>query len=244
MERDMLDPSNAKASHTHPLYALAMKQLAEYRAVAKNPDRKRQSMAPSPYPNIINNTGMSGAPGVAMAALATKKARVELTTAASSLLASTGQGLGTLPVAQRQSQTAESILTQVLISLKRIEAVAYNTGPPKLPSPLFELHRILVGGMLDDPSNYQILTPYYNKCLAAFLRVVQQQADNATTPGLLPGVLEGLELLMRHDGHDVDIKKGLQYTYNYVLKIYLKLIEPQVQLSGQSTHGVADEAVI
>ena len=240
----MHDPSNAKSLQSHPLYALAMKQLAEFRNVSKTHDRKRPPIVPSPYPSIINNPEMNSASGMGIAALASKKARVELThaSAAPSVMTTTGHGFETLSVAQ--SQTTDRILAQVLSSLKRIEAMAYVSGPPKLPSPLAELHRIMIGGMLDDPSNHEILTPYYNKCLAAYLRVVQEQADNATAPGLLPGVLEGLELLMRHDGHDMDIRKGLQYTYNYVLKAYLKLIEPQVQLSGQSNHGVADAAVI
>jgi hypothetical protein len=146
--------------------------------------------------------------------------------------AATAQGFGNAMFPVASSHAVESHLSQMLVSIQRMEQVAcYTTGPPKLPSPLAEMHRIMIGGMLDDSTNVQLLTPFYNKCLAAFMRVAQEQADNCTSAGLLPGVLEGLELLMQHNHEDENMKKGIQYTYTYVLKAYIKLIEPQVKLN-------------
>jgi hypothetical protein len=254
MERDVRDPSSSKSIETHPLYALAMKQLADYRAVAKPSDRKRpvsnatlqHSLDAAASENMIavGNAAAMSAVAAYGGASPLKKARLEtqLANSGPATVQQAHQGLAGFPTNSAQNQVAEHILAQIQTSLKRVEAVAsFSTGPPKLPSPLGELHRILIGGMMEDPANKQLLTPYYNKCLAAYLRVAQDQADSVTTPGLLPGFLEGLELLMRHESHDDNMRKGLQYTYNYVLKAYLKLIEPQVKFNN---HRVGEEAVL
>jgi hypothetical protein len=238
MEQEVLDSTNDKFIHTHPLFALGMKQLDQYRSSvsqANSVERKRAAVVVLDNGGGTPGTAARGAGSTPQTAIAVGGTARGKKHRADPLHAAPGPRM--LPAGLvgfvGQSQPTEELLKTMHASLRRIEnASTQNSVNPKLPSPLGELHRIVVGGMLGDPANKELISPYYNKCLSAFLRVAQEQADSATAPGVLSGVLEGLEVLMRHKHDDVNIRPNLQNTYNYVLKAYLKLIEPQVKLDN------------
>ncbi|GKY99708.1 hypothetical protein MPSEU_000924800 [Mayamaea pseudoterrestris] len=245
MERDVLDASKPDKCMEHALYALGMKQLAEYRSIAKSVDRKRQAAGFSPIMEDgpehaglnMDATGTAGNYGFDGNLSSHKKARFNNNGTHHHV-----QGTTLFATSQQQQphQATESLLTQMQSTIKRMERVAHhqNGGPPKLPSPLADLHRIICGETLvNDPSNQQLVMPYYTKCLTAFLTLAQEQANHFTTPNLLAGVLEGLEVLMQHDfaNSQQDMKQRIQYTYTYVLKAYLKLIDPQVKRTSDTS---------
>lgn len=117
---------------------------------------------------------------------------------------------------------------------------------PKLPSPLWELHRLFVKA--DSQVERDTIHPYYMDALANHLASVSKQAANTTHPMLLPGILEGLDML-RRGPQDEATKTSIQYAYNQVLNRYLHLTIPQIHTRKRKAdnrgeaHGGLDENV-
>ena len=226
-------------SLAHPLYALAMRQLEAYRSVAKEEDRDRRKIKRSSTGEDAANDdeSESGSAGVGSSKRKKKRARTTKSAAVSAPLDdddAINEGVGQAgddkaavanasPV--NSNDQVVSVLQQCQISFERLEELTLQKLPPKLPSPLQELHRLYLQARRNgDTDERFLINKHYKEEVGQYLSQVTQQANNSAHPALLPSILEGLDVL-RHNPPP-DLSPSIRFTYKHVLNTYLRLIHP------------------
>lgn len=241
-------------STTHPLYQLGIKQLHTYRAASSsrkkrlNPDGSdeeddegKESLCGGVSPNRRGGSPVSG-----------KKSRTAKT------LKSNGAFTGTLDLTAGDVPGAlQALIRTCDRGFSRAEHLALQQLPPKLPSPLNELHRVYLQLISSDTAiraaggnastghtsaSLRMIEPYYNEAIGAYLAQVTRQANNSTNshPVMLGSALEGLDLLLRHHCvHDPNgtLTASLNFTYKHVLQAYLKQLYPRFPAPAEAEAG-------
>lgn len=214
-----------------------MKQLETYRSVAKNAATPGEKSPKRPTggkgSSVPSSAGGGGAAGgtaadktggssaAASGGGAQQPARKKTRASAAAAAAASA----TTNVSNSQLGDLARIMKQ---GFSRLENLATLQMPPKLPSPLHEMHRIRSQlQQRDDTDLLAFLEPYYSEAVGNHLAQVTSQANNSAHPAMLPTVLEGLDTLLQ-GSHDTQLESSIQYTYKIVFKTYLKLSNPNV----------------
>jgi len=210
----------------HPLYQLGMKQLNTYRTVAKtlegggsNPSTPSKPAAKR-APSSAKGSTSAEKPSVVGGTSSGSRRKSRLTTATSSRSVAPDSG---------QLTELMKICDQ---GFMRLESISSQQLPPKLPSPLQELHRMKMQlQQRDDVELLNLIEPYYGDAVGAHLNQVSHQAKNSAHPAMLPTVLEGLDTLLNAK-QDASLEASIRYTYKVVFQSYLSLVNPNVS-SGE-----------
>lgn len=191
-----------RQSIAHPLYGMAMKQLKTYRSVSA--DKSLRSSGKKLPPVRSAN-----------------RKRPDAKSAASPFVLAQPEGL---------SDTSFVTANDFRAVIDRLEtSISFSKQTPTLPSPLEELHRIVM--RTTEPEELEMLQPHYRDALGKYLNQVAQQAASSSHPGMLPAILEGLQFLRSSFRFDSPVAESgllnsIQYTYRQVLSRYLHLSNP------------------
>lgn len=218
-------------SATHPLYALGIKQLDLYRSVAKASLEKKKVKDESEDPDVPSEA----APVVAVVApvipppLPIQSPRKKARKGSVVTVSSSSAPVPASVVPNTYGELAQAVRK----GFQRLESLTIQQIPPKLPSPLHELHRL---HLQLDGELAATLEPYYRDAIGAYLTQVTHQANNSAHPAMLPTVLDGLETLLQAQEPHSSIAKSIRYTFKHVLQAYLKLLNPRL-ITAEANQG-------
>jgi len=205
-----LEIESGEKSPSDPIYSTAMRQWSVHQSVMKNNEEDGGKYKP---PSSVHTPKVSlnvDTPGTAVTNHAA---------AAASASASAGSSPPTTYA------TTEAELERIRKTVLRLERTMVLNGwaQPKLPSPLNELHYLKE----QMPANQFDLTvrEIYQREITKYMLAARHQARHSNAPAHLPGILDGLDAL-RTSPQPMQLSWSLKETYDYVLRAYLKLLEP------------------
>ena len=199
MEREI---ESGEKSPSDPIYSKAMRQWSVHQSVMKNPELELVKLK---MPNESLKT-----PAVTTPAPMAPPANATATTGSG---ASSGKSSDVLQVERLRK------------SVVRLERMMVRNGwaQPQLPSPLNELH-YLKEQMSATHFDINVRETYQPE-IQKYLTAARQQAIHSNAPGHLPGLLDGLDALRSTD-QPSQLAWTIKETYDFVLRAYLKLLEP------------------
>lgn len=208
-------------SPSDPTYATAMRQWSVHQSVMKNPDTEATKTAmalntpKAPPAGGTTSTAKSDTPGAA-----TPAALTATTTPMTMTISEGAHGVGS----SRVSMDAP-VLERLSQSVTRLERMMVLNGwaQPKLPNPLNELH-YLKGQMAVEQFD-QTVRETYEREIKKYLSAARHQARMSNTPAYLPGLLDGLDSL-RSTPQSAQLMWTIKETYDFVLRSYIKLLDP------------------
>jgi len=217
-------------SEQHPIYRMAIKQWKNHQTVMKDKSKLPQpvqlaaAIAQTARANAANEAGMEGE-GDQNDDRPRKKTRLTDARRGGPKAASPDSPSRTGPISSQQRIVAmpEELVEAWQNSLSRLESMLTASGllQPKLPSPLYELHRLKTQMALTE-FDAKVRTTY-EKEIGRYLAHCSAQCRNASQPGYLPQILEGLEIL-RQTPQSAAIRKSIDFSHKSALTKYLKLV--------------------
>ncbi|KAL7576264.1 hypothetical protein ACA910_018092 [Epithemia clementina (nom. ined.)] len=124
-------------------------------------------------------------------------------------------------------------------SLSRLELMLTASGllPQRLPSPLYELHRLKI--QIPEAEFDNKARNIYDKEIGRYLAHVTAQCRTSSQPGYLPHLLEGVDVL-RRSPQSPAVKKSLDYTHKTLMSKYLKLIAKEYNTKEGNTTNIKE----
>jgi hypothetical protein len=220
-------------SETHPLYRLAMKQLATYRSLATptatgKRGRPRKVDQESWLQQARHVAGLSACvPDMYGTATTSTTTAASVSTTTTPRMVDANRGVTSSTGKDVHFANLNNAMLDVWkSSLLRLETALAKNQAPVLPSPLHELHQIK--SRTTNPEELELLEPHYQHALGNFLTQAATQAATSAHPAMLPSLLEGLDALRQQVPHDQATLTSIQYTYTNVLRTYLQLLHPSL----------------
>ena len=203
-------------SEAHPIYRMALKQWKLHQSVMK--DKSKALLTPNAA--ALAEGGDISDQDLEDVQRPRKKPRSSISEVrkgaaeAEQQVVDQPQNIVTMPV---------EMMDTWMKTLTRLEIMLTAGGflQPKLPSPLYELHR-LKAQMLESEFDSKV-GPLYEQEIGRYLAHITAQCRTCAQPGYLPHLLDGVDML-RQSPQPPAVKKSLDYAHKTILAKYLKLI--------------------
>lgn len=213
-------------SEAHPIYRTALKQWKLHQSVVKERDNEKKAAAAAAVPPTpLEETGMSDGEGDDDHQRPRKKSRQS----EARRIANGPDNVEPNNTTQNMVAVPFEMMDSWQRSLSRLENMLTACGllQQKLPSPLYELHRLKTQ-MPEADFDSKVL-PAYEQEIGRHLAQVTAHCRTTSQPGILPHLIEGIEVL-RQSPQSAAMKKSLDYTHKTALTKYLKLISRESSL--------------